>query len=141
MNIGDKIDGKYLILEEIGEGGMGKVFKVQQGDNLFALKVCLDSDEEIIKRFRREVRLMASIKHENVIEVLAENLDVAIPYFVMPLCKFSIDKKLDILQANQELAIKILLQVCKGIYAIHSSGIIHRDIKPKNILISTDKKV
>jgi serine/threonine protein kinase len=141
MNIGDKIDGKYLILEEIGEGGMGKVFKVQQGDNLFALKVCLYKDEEIIKRFRREVRLMAGIKHDNVIEVLAENLDGQIPYFVMPLCKFSIDKKLDILQANQELAIKILLQVCKGIYAIHLSGIIHRDIKPKNILISTDKKV
>ncbi|WP_209330101.1 serine/threonine-protein kinase [Lunatimonas salinarum] len=141
MNIGDTIDGKYLIVEEIGEGGMGKVFKVQQGDNLFALKVCLDKDEESIKRFRREVRLMASIKHDNVIEVLAENLDGVIPYFVMPLCKFSIDKKLEKLQANQELAIDILLQVCNGINAIHLSGIIHRDIKPKNILISTDNKV
>ena len=141
MNIGDTIDGKYIILAEIGEGGMGRVFKVQNGTDCFALKVCLEKDEASIKRFKREVRLMASIKHENVIEVLDENLDDLIPYFVMPLCKFSIDKKLDKLQANPELAIEILLQVCNGINAIHLSGIIHRDIKPKNILISKDNKV
>jgi serine/threonine protein kinase len=138
MNIGDIIDGKYLIIEEIGEGGMGKVYKVQEGANFYALKVCLDKDEENIKRFKREVRLMASVKHENVIEVLFSNLDTTIPYFIMPLCKFSLEDKLDKLQANQELAIKILLDLCNGINALHLSGIIHRDIKPKNILISKD---
>ncbi|NOU46792.1 MAG: serine/threonine protein kinase [Bacteroidales bacterium] len=135
MNIGDRIDGKYLILEEIGEGGMGKVYEVEQEGEHFALKVCLEKDEETIKRFKREVRLMASVKHENVIEVLSDNLDGDSPYFIMPLCKFSIDKKLDKLQANQELAINILLQVCNGINALHISGIIHRDIKPKNVLV------
>lgn len=141
MNIGDTIDGKYLILEEIGEGGMGKVYKVEQGTKQFALKVCLEKDEDNIKRFKREVRLMASVKHDNVIEVLSENLDDATPYFIMPLCKFSIDKKFDKLQADQELAINILLQVCNGINALHISGIIHRDIKPKNVLINKENIV
>lgn len=141
MKIGDTIDGKYLILDEIGKGGMGKVFKVQHGTNEYALKVCLDEDLENIKRFKREVRLMASVKHENVIEVVANNLESETPYFVMPICRFSIDKKLDKFQENQELAINILLQVCIGINALHLSGIIHRDIKPPNILISLDNKI
>lgn len=141
MKIGEIIDGKYQILNEIGEGGMGKVYRVSQGDQFFALKVCLEDDEESIRRFKREVRLMANIKHENVISVLDTNLDIEHPYFIMPLCKFSIDTKLDKFQENQELAIDILLQVCNGINAVHLSGVIHRDIKPKNILISQDNQV
>jgi serine/threonine protein kinase len=141
MNIGDIIDNKYLILEEIGQGGMGKVFKVEMSETHFALKVCMETDDESIKRFNREVRLMASIKHENVIEILDKNIEGENPYFVMPLCKFSIDDRLDILQANPEFAIDVLLNVCKGINAIHISGIIHRDIKPKNILISQDDQI
>jgi serine/threonine protein kinase len=141
MKIGDIIDGKYRILDEIGEGGMGKVFRVSQGNQFFALKVCLESDEESIKRFKREVRLMASIKHENVIAVLDTNLDIEYPYFIMPLCKFSIDTKLEKFQENPELAIDILLQACNGVNAVHLSGVIHRDIKPKNILISQENQV
>lgn len=141
MKIGDVIDGKYLIDSEIGEGGMGKVFKVKYEEKFLALKVCIDKDEESIKRFKREVRLMASIKHENVIEIIDDNLECSSPYFVMPLCKFSIDKKLEKIKEKPELAIEILLQVCKGLNGIHLSGIIHRDIKPKNILISLDNKV
>ncbi len=141
MNIGDIIDEKYQILDEIGEGGMGKVFKVSQGMQVFALKVCIEDDEESIRRFRREVRLMASIKHENVITVLETNLDIEKPYFVMPLCKFSIDTKLEKFQENPKMAIDILLQVCNGVNAVHLSGVIHRDIKPKNILISQENQV
>jgi len=141
MKKGDIINDQYLIIEEIGEGGMGKVFKVELNDNYYALKICSETDGENIKRFKREVRLMSSIKHENVIEVIDSNLDADIPYFVMPLCKFSIDKRLDHLQANPEFAIEVLLNVCNGINAIHNSKIIHRDIKPKNILVSQDNKI
>lgn len=141
MNIGDLIDDKYLILDEIGEGGMGKVFKVELEKSQFALKVCIATDEDSITRFKREVRLMAGIEHDNVIEVIDKNIDCDNPYFVMPLCLFSIDEKMDKLQANPEFAIDILLNVCKGINALHISGIIHRDIKPKNILIAHDNTV
>lgn len=142
MNIGNIIDGKYTIIEEIGFGGMGKVFKVQALNNeFFALKVCLSIEEENIKRFQRETRLMASVIHENVIEVLDINLDCNNPYFIMPLCKFSIDKKINILQEKHELTIKLILNICSGINALHLSGIIHRDIKPKNILIDKNNVV
>jgi eukaryotic-like serine/threonine-protein kinase len=141
MNIGDTIDNKYTIEREIGEGGMGKVFKVSYNNNNYALKICIEKDEESIKRFKREVRLMKSIVHENVIEVIDMNLENDPPYFVMPLCKFSIDTKIDKLIANPKLAIDILLQACKGISAIHSSKVIHRDIKPKNMLLGYDNKI
>lgn len=141
MNIGETIDNKYIIESEIGEGGMGKVFKVNYNNAAYALKICSENDEESLKRFKREVRLMKSIVHENVIEVLDMNLDYDPPYFVMPLCKFSIDTKIDKLIAKPKLAIDILLQACKGIGAIHASKVIHRDIKPKNMLLGFDNKV
>ena len=134
MRIGDLIDDKYHVIQEIGEGGMGRVYNVKKEEENFALKICLENDEENIKRFKREVRLMAEVKHQNVIEVIDFNFERDNPYFVMPLCKYSVDKILDKLQENHEIAIKIMLEVCSGINALHISGITHRDIKPKNIL-------
>ncbi|MFY7816646.1 MAG: serine/threonine-protein kinase [Chryseobacterium taeanense] len=138
MNIGDLIDEKYLIKKEIGKGGMGKVFLVSMDDIDYALKVCLEDDEEDIKRFKREVRLMSNIKHANVIEILDSNLDYEFPYFVMPLCKYSLDEIVPKLKDDPKVALKLIQDVCKGVNAIHLSKIIHRDIKPKNILISQD---
>lgn len=138
MNIGDLIDGKYTLLEEIGKGGMGKVFRVEKDGIPYALKVCLEDAEDDVKRFKREVRLMSTIKHANVIEVVDSNLDYEFPYFIMPLCKYSLDTIIPKLKDNPKISLKLLLDVCKGINAIHLSKIIHRDIKPKNILISQD---
>lgn len=138
MNIGDLIDGKYTLVEEIGQGGMGKVFLANKGGTNFALKVCLDDGGDDIKRFKREVRLMSQIRHKNVIEILDSNLDCEFPYFIMPLCQYSLDAIIPKLKDNVVVSLKLLLDVCKGINAIHLSEIIHRDIKPKNILISLD---
>lgn len=141
MKIGDTIDKKYKIVDLIGEGGMGRVYKVECKKNFFALKICVDKDPDSITRFKREVRLMQTIEHENVIEIINANLEHEPPYFVMPLCKFSVDTKIEKLNGNPELTIELLLQVCKGINAIHLSGVIHRDIKPKNILVDQDNKI
>jgi serine/threonine protein kinase len=138
MNIGDLIDENYLIKKEIGKGGMGKVFLVCRDDVDYALKICLEDGEEDIKRFKREVRLMSKIQHANVIEILASNLDYEFPYFVMPLCKYSLDEIIPKLKDDPKVALKLIQDVCKGVNAIHLSEIIHRDIKPKNILISQD---
>ena len=65
MNIGDVIDG-YEIIENIGSGGMGTVYKVLKNSDSYALKTCTDIDEETIRRFKREVRIMKSIDNSNI---------------------------------------------------------------------------
>lgn len=141
MKVGTKINSKYKVIKAIGEGGMGRVVQVETKSEEFALKYCIETDPESIKRFKREVRLMESIEHGNVLEILDSDLDHDPPYFVMPLCKFSLDTQIETLSKEPARAIRLLLKVCKGINAIHLSGVVHRDIKPKNILISEDNKI
>lgn len=94
MKIGNKID-EYEIIEYIGEGGMGTVFRVCKDGNYYALKTCRTDDEESILRFKREVRIMKSVHDSNIINVIDENLDAIPPYFIMPLCEQSLEDAVD----------------------------------------------
>lgn len=129
--------GEYIVKEIIGKGGFGEVFSVEGKDGVrYALKICKSSDDDDLKRFRREVRLLASVTHQNVIGVIHHNLDNKPPFFVMPLCEGSLSER--DYDKNVEQLINDLLQICQGLEALHSKGIIHRDIKPSNILIDGD---
>lgn len=129
--------GEYIVKETIGKGGFGEVFSVEGEDGVrYALKICKSSDDDDLKRFRREVRLLASVTHQNVIGVIHYNLDNKPPFFVMPLCEGSLSER--DYDKNVEQLINDLLQICQGLEALHSQGIIHRDIKPSNILIDGD---
>ncbi|MFR3217674.1 MAG: serine/threonine-protein kinase [Dysgonomonas mossii] len=133
MNIGDVIDG-YEIIENIGSGGMGTVYKVLKNSDSYALKTCTDIDEETIRRFKREVRIMKSIDNSNIINVVDDNLDANPPYFVMPLCDHSLkDAVINGLTEDQKF--EYARQLCIGVKSLHDVGIIHRDIKPANTLI------
>lgn len=138
MTIGDVIDSKYTIIDKLGQGGMGMVFKVSNGSSEFALKICTDTDEESKKRFNREVRLMKKITDDNVIQVLEFEPDHTPPYFTMPLCRYSLASQILTLKDDHPSAIRLLIEMCKGIAAIHKAGGIHRDIKPQNALIGFD---
>ncbi len=98
-----------------------------------ALKYCRAAGAAL-KRFAREVRLMARVRHRNVVPVLDFALDVEVPYFVMPLAVGSLEDDLPRLSGRLVEALGIFRQACLGIQAIHASGIVHRDIKPANIL-------
>lgn len=137
MNIGDVILD-YEIIEYLDEGGMGTVFKVNKNGVDYALKSCTSSDAEDIKRFRREIRLMENIKHENVIPVL-DNADVDdTPCFIMPLCEKSLSSAVrDGLTDEQKF--EYARQFCEGMKAIHNAGEVHRDVKPNNALILNNK--
>ena len=132
MKVGDVIDG-YHLEREIPGGGMALVFEVTKEDTHFALKTPKpDSDENFIKRFKREVRLMQSISSDFVMPVLASNLEAEEPYYIMPLCIHSLEQAIPLMSA--ELRLQACIDFCRGIEAIHDVGMRHRDIKPQNAL-------
>lgn len=140
--IGDVIDGRYHVLGEIGRGGMGCVLQVtdaMSGES-FALKYCPALDEVARRRFCREVRIMARINHPHVMPVVTHNEEHAPPYFTMPIAASSIA---DEIHANSDvnLTLRIFIEMCMGVQAIHNAGSTHRDIKPENAMRMHDGRV
>lgn len=138
FNEGEIIDDKYEVVVDghIGNGGFGEVIKVKStvDEIVYALKYCKSKSENDIKRFKREIRMMDKIDHENVIKIVDHNDEHNPPYFIMPLAITSGDKfKLET-KSNIEATIQVFTSICKGIIAIHTNQLIHRDIKPANVL-------
>ncbi len=140
---GATLDGKYHILDKVGFGGMGTVVKAERltDRKVVAIKYCHRDDNESIRRFGREVRIAVDIVHPNVVEVIDVQLDKEPPYFVMPYAESSLDKRLDALSKDEDMALDAFTQLCEGVQAIHNSGAFHRDIKPGNGLIFADGTV
>ena len=129
------IGGKYRVKRMIGQGGMGSVVAVERlsDGKMLALKVCR-VEGAWRKRFAREVRLMARVRHPHVVPVVDSDLEASPPYFVMPLAEGSLEDELPRLVGRELEAIDAFRQACLGVAAIHDSGIVHRDIKPANLL-------
>lgn len=135
--------GKFEILEEIGRGGFGIVYKAKDLslDRLVALKVLLPEhlgNTDLIEAFKREARHMAKISHPNVIQIyevgeVENQIFIAMQYCVGG----SLEKKIkDSVNLRLQDAIRMLYQVAHGLDAGHKIGLIHRDIKPSNILFN-----
>lgn len=143
IEIGDVVDGHYDVVEDIGAGGMGAVRKVR--DNVtgaeFALKFCTFTDAEGRKRFNREVRVMESIHHAHVVDVIHHDTEHDPPYFLMPLAENSIADELVDTAAEENIALEVFLEICQGVQAIHNTGAYHRDLKPHNVLRMSDGRV
>jgi len=135
--------GNYNIIESIGDGGMGKVFKGIHVtlDRIVALKMIdpeLLSNSEIINRFYKEAKIQALLNHPNIVTVF-DFLEVENNYFiVMEYIKGESIGKIIKDQGAFEfnMAINIFKQILSGIAHAHSKGIIHRDIKPNNFLLT-----
>ena len=133
MEIGEHI-GKYIITEVL-HGGMSEVYRVTiDGASIrFVIKRLKDgANKESRKLFQREMRVLRSLKHIFIIEVLEEHYDEDCPYYVMPSCGKSL---VDTISYEVHKKIELALQFCEGIAFMHSKGVRHRDIKPQNILI------
>src|SRR5699024_4008058 len=98
----DLIDNRYMVKDKLGGGGFGKVLNVldQQNEDIIALKYCTSFSEEDIRRFKREVRIMESIDHENVIKVLDSNVEYNQPYFTMHMALYSVTETIPILEQS-----------------------------------------
>jgi serine/threonine-protein kinase len=138
------IDGKYRVLELLGEGGMGMVVRAHdiQLQRDVALKLihprCI-ADEQVRQRFLAEARILARIRNASVVEVYAFGEYHEAPFFVMELVPGrSLDAWLAQCQGHPlaiDEAVGILDQVCRGVAAMHRAGAVHHDLKPSNILI------
>ncbi len=125
--------GEYEIIEQLGHGTSGFVYKAQKDSKLYAVKACTGFSEESLKRFDREIRIAKAINHPNIITVYDFDMAASNPYFVMELCDDTIDSI--VVRLSQDEQINLALQICEGIMALHNAKIIHRDIKPQNILL------
>jgi serine/threonine protein kinase len=137
------IIGPYKVLEQIGEGGFGIVFMTEQREPIrrkVALKVLKPGMDtpEVIARFDAERQALALMDHPNIARVLdAGTTDAGRPYFVMELVKgVSITEFCDINHLTPEARLKLFLDVCHAIQHAHHKGVIHRDIKPTNVLVT-----
>ncbi len=142
---GEKFGSRYQVIEEIGTGGMGKVFKARdlELNIVVALKMIkpeLSSDPGIVARFKRELLLAREIVHENVIRIHDLGEINHIRYISMNYIQGN--SLTEIVQATGKLTIEksidIAKQVSSALKAAHLKGIVHRDLKPQNIMI--DKK-
>jgi hypothetical protein len=139
---GTKI-GRYELLEQIGEGGMGLVYMAQQKKPVkrkVALKIIkpgMDS-KQIIARFEAERQALAVLDHPNIAHVFdAGTTKTGRPYFIMEYVRgMSITRYCDEKKLSIEQRLRLFEQVCEGIHHAHQKGIIHRDLKPSNILVS-----
>ena len=146
--IGKLLDNRYEILEKIGSGGMADVYKARchRLNRLVAIKILkedLSQDAEFRRRFHAESQAVAMLSHPNIVSVYDVSRSDNIDYIVMELIegitlKQYMEKRG---QLNWREALHFITQIMKALSHAHSRGIIHRDIKPQNIMVLRDGSV
>src|SRR5262249_14817027 len=140
--------GNYLILDKVGQGGMGKVFKARhrpQG-RLGALKILPPSfarDRDAVMRFRREFEAAGRLKHKNLVAAFEADEDRGVHFLVM---EYVEGMNLDRVISQQgplpvPRGLDYLIQAARGLEAAHGMGIVHRDIKPGNLMLDREGTV
>jgi serine/threonine protein kinase/predicted ATPase len=142
---GSTFAGRYEIIEELGKGGMGKVYKVldKEINEELALKLLrpeIAADEKTIERFHNELKYARKVTHKNVCRMHDLNKEEGIHYITMEYVPGE-DLKSFIRRGGQltaKKAVSIAKQMCEGLAEAHRLGVVHRDLKPQNIMIDKD---
>src|SRR5258706_66029 len=147
--IGRMIKGRFRVLSKLGEGAMGTLFLAEQVaiQKKVALKILnsrYGNDEEFIKRFHREARLAAGLNHRNIVTVLDfDTMEDGIFFIAMEyidgMTLGELIKREGALPIAQ--AVELGIQLAEGLSAAHLAGVIHRDIKPDNLMIVADGQI
>ncbi len=136
--------GGYDILETLGKGAMGQVYKAVQPslNRIVALKVLppeLASDPERVERFDREAQAIALLNHPNVVNIIDRGHDADRFFFVMEyVAGTSLSAVLSARRLSLPETITVFKMICRGLQAAHRKGIVHRDLNPRNVLVSDD---
>ena len=143
---GRLLANRYEILEKIGSGGMATVYKAKCHvlNRYVAIKILRDeftTDEEFVKRFEVEAQSAASITHPNIVSVYDVGVDGNLHYIVMELVKGKTLKDIIVEEKGPlpwKWSVNIAIQIASALETAHKNHIIHRDIKPHNIIITED---
>ena len=143
LTVGSMFANRYRVLETLGRGGMGVVFRAKdnQLDEVVALKTLrsdvLSQDSTLLQRFKLEIKLARKITHKNVLRTHDFGEWMGTPYISMEYLEGVTLKDLQKRKGALPLAVglQIAKQMCHGLAAAHAQGVIHRDIKPQNMLI------
>ncbi|MFO0577226.1 MAG: serine/threonine-protein kinase [Polyangia bacterium] len=145
--IGEVLADNYRLVREIGRGAMGAVYLAEDLalERQVAIKVLLPEHAVHPGQaalFRREARLLAAVRHENVVHVHALGEHRSVPYMVMeyivgPTLAYYLVQAVRVHDAIPlDLAVSLALQLCRAVQVVHAAGIIHRDIKPANVMVA-----
>jgi serine/threonine protein kinase len=142
-----KMLGHYRVLELIGAGGMGEVYRARDArlERDVALKIlptAFCQDEERLRRFTLEARAAAALNHPNILAIFDIGTEQGSPYIVSELLEgASLRNRLLGGPLSPRLAVEYALQIVRGLAAAHEKGIVHRDLKPENLFVTRDGRV
>lgn len=148
LSHGTLFAGRYYVFEELGKGGMGRVYKVldKEIDEKIALKLLnpeIAADGKTIERFRNELRTARQISHKNICRMYHIGKDEGTHYITMEYVRGedlkSMIRMMGRLSPGQ--AVYIADQICEGLAEAHRLGVVHRDLKPQNIMIDREGSV
>ncbi|HEX8149658.1 MAG TPA: protein kinase [Pyrinomonadaceae bacterium] len=138
--------GSYRIVRELGRGGMGAVYLAVRADDEFQKRVAIklvkrgmDTDF-ILRRFRQERQILASLEHQNIARLLdGGTTDDGLPYFVMDYIEgLPVNQFCDAHKLSTPERLRLFLKVCSAVAYAHQNLVIHRDLKPSNVLVLAD---
>lgn len=138
--------GPYRVVREIGAGGMGAVYLASRADDTFNKRVAIKlvqagvHTEEILRRFRHERQILATFDHPNIAKLLdGGTTEQGLPYFVMDYVEGTrIDEYCESHKLNVSERIRLFRGVCSAVQYVHQNLVVHRDLKPGNILVTPD---
>jgi serine/threonine protein kinase len=140
---GDIVADRYLLTARIARGGMGSVWRAQDGEREVAIKLLTETkiDELTVARFKREARALSRLATRHVTAIYEHGLHDGVPFIAMELLEgYSLRKALADGPLPRSLAAQIVREVCVALSLAHDAGIVHRDLTPANIFLARDEE-
>lgn len=130
---------KCEVVRRVGDGGAGAVFlvRISGWDDEFALKILLNDSEQGIAEFKKEGAIQKRLSHPNVVKVFECGVEGGFHYLLMEYCEErSLLTRIAEMKIDDHMAANLVIDIAKGLSYVHSKGIIHRDVKPENVMMS-----